>query len=65
MTNQSLPAISNLELSSDSYATNKTFTSAEAKSNSEKVAKRNASVFSAFEVDFGEVAISSEHTCCF
>ena len=63
--NQSLPAISNLELSSDSYATNKTFTSAEAKSNSEKVAKRNATVFSAFEVDFGEVAISSNTPAVF
>tara|TARA_R110002050_G_scaffold191848_1_gene326655 strand:+ start:20 stop:7336 length:7317 start_codon:yes stop_codon:yes gene_type:complete len=63
--NQSLTSITNLELSTDSYSNNKTFTSAEEKLNKEKVAKSNASVFSACEIDFGEVDISSQTPAVF
>lgn len=62
---QSLTSIATLELSTDSYSNTKTFTSAEEKLNKEKVARSNASVFSACEIDFGEVVISSKTPAVF
>jgi len=63
--NQSIPAITPLELSTNSYASNKTFSSAEQKSNKEKTATSNSITFSACEIDFGEAIISSDTPAVF
>jgi len=54
-----------LELSTNSYASNKTFSSAEQKSNKEKTATSNSITFSACEIDFGEAIISSDTPAVF
>mgnify|MGYP003673573281 CR=1 FL=1 len=54
-----------LELNTDSYAANKTLTSAEQQSNQENTRSGNTSIFSAFEIDFGEATISSDSPAVF
>ena len=63
--NQSVAAITPLELSSNLYTSGKTFSSAEQKSNKEKTATSNSATFSACEIDFGEATISSDTPAVF
>tara|TARA_R100000231_G_scaffold25093_2_gene23057 strand:- start:3264 stop:10631 length:7368 start_codon:yes stop_codon:yes gene_type:complete len=59
------PVITPLELNTNSYAANKTFGSTEEKNNKENLKNSNSSRFSAFEIDFGEVDISSDSPAVF
>jgi len=58
-------AMTPLELNTDSYAAGKTFTATEQKNNKENTRSGNTSIFSAFEIDFGEATISSDSPAVF
>ena len=62
---QNQDSIECLELTSNSYAVNKTFSSSEEISNKEKTSSTNARTFSACEIDFGEAVMSSETPAVF
>ena len=62
---QGNPLIEHLELTTSSYAAGKTFTSSEKVSNRKKYLRSNSKSFSACEIDFGEVTMSSDSPAVF